>query len=275
MRVARVTLPWRPRIRLVFSGDEHVGNRECDEQLLQATVAAIAADEDAYLIGLGDTIDAINWHDKRFEPNQLADWMTIGDLADIARAETARYAEIMRPVRGRILALCQGNHEEALGHYAERDVYRDISEALGVPPDRRLGFGGFLQIRIADRRGKQYESGEKRGSRNAWNLTLFCHHGYANGRLAGAKMLALERLPFSFRADIYAMGHSHLKAGMVKRLVGPNGAQDMALLNVGAYLTPYGGGVDGYAERKLLYPQGAGPVEVWLYPETREMKIVL
>jgi len=267
---ARITLPLVPRIRLVLMGDAHVGNAGCREDLLRATIGAVMADEYSYLIDVGDTVDAINMADKRFDPSQLAEWMTIGDLVDIARAEVDRYLEIVGPAKGRILALCRGNHEDTLSRIAERDVYREIAEGLGLPPGRRLGYGGFLQLRIADRRGRKAG-----GSRQAWIVTIFCHHGHDGGRLWGSKALSLERLMGRFWADIYVLGHSHTKFGGRMSVVTPEGQKDVALINVGAFLQPYQQGKKGgYAERKLLYPQGLGPVEVWLYPEERQMRIV-
>ncbi len=275
MKTAKIILPWCSRLRLVFSGDAHMGNRGSDEGLLRATVGNVLNDDHAYWIDLGDALDAINMHDKRFDPAQLPEWMNIYDLVDIAGAEIARYAEIVAPLGKRILAVCEGNHEETLGRVWERNIYRELAEAMGVPDERRLGSGGFIDLNITDRRGKAYQDGSRTGSRKSWQIIIFCHHGNGGGRLMGAKALSLERLPFAFEADIYAVGHTHSKLAFTKHVITSRGAREMAMINVGSYVAPYQGGSDGYAERKLLYPQGLGPVEVWLYPEERSMKLVI
>jgi hypothetical protein len=164
VRTVNLDIPWASRIRLVFLGDEHVGHRNCQEGLLGETIGAVMADENAYIIGLGDSIDAINMQDKRFSPGELASWVSIGDLVDLARAETQRYAEIVRPAAGRMLARLEGNHEATLSRVFERDVYGGINEALGLPRERCLGYDGFVRLRIADNASPAYK--RRRGNRS-------------------------------------------------------------------------------------------------------------
>ena len=277
MRTVTIDLPWTSRIRLVFLGDEHVGHIACQEGLLKDCIGAVMADDAAYIIGLGDAIDAINMQDKRFNPGELAPWMSVADLVDIAKAETQRYADIVRPAKDRILARLSGNHEDTLSRIFERDVYGSINDALDIPQERRLGIDGFVRLRIGDTRGETYQHpnrSRRGGSRQAWTVTCYVHHGYAGGRLAGAKALALGRLPAAFRADIYAMGHSHTKVTMPGMVVTADGPQQLAMVNSGSFLKAYAEGSETYAERKGYYPQDLGPVEVWLYPEERKMRMI-
>jgi predicted phosphodiesterase len=268
MRTVSIEIPWAPCIRLVLMGDAHVGHAGCQEELLRDTVASVSADESAYLLDLGDSIDAINRDDKRFSPQELAGWMTIADLVDIARTETERYANLVRPAASHLLTRLKGNHEATLCRYYGRDVYAELNRAVGLPPGRALGICGFLRLLIRER----YAT--RKGSRRAWERTLFLHHGNAGGRLMGAKALALERLPMSFHADIYAMGHSHTKLTSIKERITPDGPEQVALVNVGSFLRSYQQDQESYAEVKLLSPQGIGPVEVWLYPDERRMLLV-
>ena len=73
----------------------------------------------------------------------------------------------------------------------------------------------------------------------------------------------------SFDADIYAVGHTHTKIALHKRRIGlrPRGLdvvdKDLVLINVGSFMR---GEQSGYAQRKGLYPQAMGPVEVWIWP---------
>jgi len=269
----KIDLPWAKRIRLIFISDEHIGNAESDEKLLSDSVQSLTMDEHSYAIFLGDAIDAINVQDKRFNPRSLAHWLTVGDLVDLAEAEVTHYAELVRTASGRTLARLKGNHEDALARYYERDVYRELCNACEVPEERRLGYCGFVRLRIADTSGKVFT--RRKGSRRAWNVDLFLHHGHVGGRLMGAKALALERLPMSFRADIYAMGHSHTKLAAMKRVIAYEGTRQIALVNSGAFLRVYQSGAETYAEARLLYPQELGPVEVWLFPEDRRMRLVM
>jgi hypothetical protein len=279
MRTVNIDLPWASRLDLVFIGDVHTGNVGCQEKLLSDTVGAVMAREHAYIVDLGDSIDAINMQDKRFDPSELASWMSIADLVDIARSETERYADIMRPAKDRILARLRGNHEEVLSRHFERDVYGALNAAIGVPDERCLGVDGFLRLRIADNESPKFArkrpSGSKGGSRQAWNITCYIHHGTGHvgkGRLAGAHALGLERLSKSFRAEIYAVGHGHYKMPLHDVMATAEGPVQIIKLETGSFLGSYKEGVETYAERGGMYPRDLGPIEVWLYPETREMR---
>jgi len=280
VRTVNIDLPWASRIRLVNLGDAHVGHVNCREDLLKDVVSLVMADENAYIIDYGDAIDAINLQDKRFTPSELASWMTVADLSDIAKAEVARYVSFLKPAAdaGRILARLKGNHEDVLSKIFERDVYNEINDALSLPQDRRLGVDGFVRLHIADNQQPSLttkrKSATRTGSKQAWTVTAYIHHGYVGGRLSGAKALALQRLPSAFRADIYAMAHSHDKITLAKQMVTADGPQQIVMLNTGSFLDTYSDGTETYGERKGMYPAELGPVEVWLYPDTRKMKMV-
>ena len=128
------------------------------------------------------------------------------------------------------------------------------------------------------RRGRSDE--EKTTQRDGWTLTIFMHHGTGGGKLAGSKAINLERLPMAFDADVFAVGHTHTKLALPKRRIGIDSRRmqvvdkPMALINTGAFMRNYTQGRDGYCEEKLFYPQGMGPVELWLYPNDREWKLV-
>ena len=98
--------------------------------------------------------------------------------------------------------------------------------------------------------------------------------------LAGSKALRLERLPMSFDADIFAVGHTHTKMALTKRRVGlsPRGKRvidkPLALINSGAFMRSYVQNDGGYVEGGLLYPQGLGPVEVWIWSQEKELRLV-
>jgi hypothetical protein len=252
-------------VRLVFHGDAHIGAGLTDEKLLRDVAASLGM-ENTYWLDLGDRCEFINPSDRRFDPAALASWIKVRDLADLAACQTTRYAEIFKPYIGTCLAGLSGNHELTLSRKYERDIYAEANAKLGLAPERCLGYSGFVRLRIY-----------RKKTANPWSLTIYISHGFGGGWLAGAKALRLERLPMAFNADIYAQGHSHTKMAFCKRRVGIGSRsntireQPYALVNVGAYMR---GELGGYAEEHQYYPQGLGPVEVWLYPQTQEMKIV-
>lgn len=252
-------------VRLVFHGDGHIGSGLTDEGLLRKVAKSLGM-ENTYWFDLGDSCEFINPSDRRFDPTLLAEWIEMEDLADLAACQTDRYAEIFKPRIDTCLARLAGNHERTLSKKYDRDVYTTLNAKLGIRPERCLGYSGFVRLRIY-----------RQKTANPWSLVIYVSHGMGGGWLAGAKALRLERLPMAFLADAYAVGHSHTKMGVVKRRIGIGPRdntireQQYALISVGAYMR---GELGGYAEEKQYYPQGLGPVELWLYPETREMKIL-
>jgi hypothetical protein len=251
----------------VLLGDLHLGNAGTDENLVMQ-VAQRLQEPGTYWIDLGDACDFINVRDPRFDPTALPDWVEVCDLADLPSAQTRRYVDIFKPVMSTCLVRLCGNHEGTIRQKYERDIYTELNRLVGLPRERALGYGGFMRLRVYRQTG------------HSWTLTFFLHHGAGGGQLAGAKALRLERLPMAFEADIYAIGHTHTKLVLQKRRVGlnPRGNKlidkPLIMVNVGAFMRAYTAEQDGYAERKMLYPQGLGPVEVWIWPDKKILKVV-
>jgi hypothetical protein len=156
---------------LYFVGDVHLGSKHCDERLLRRIAHEIADNPNAYFLGLGDYCEWINMRDPRFDPMELVGWLFGGEeLRDIARAEAARFVDIMGPVAGRCLALCEGNHEETILRHSDTDAYSLIVEGLKADDAHRLDHRGFVNW-VFNRPG---------GS--AWTLRIFATHGSGGGR---------------------------------------------------------------------------------------------
>ncbi len=262
MRACEVALNVDSRedpIELVFVGDVHIGNGQCDEELVKQVVKRLQR-PNTYWIDLGDACDFIQMRDKRFDLRELPPWLEgIESLTDVAGAEIERFKMYFEPVRHNCLARLHGNHEETIRIKGERDVYGELNRWFGLPKQRILGMSGFIRLRL-QRQGK-----------TAWTLRVFVHHGNGGGKLSGAPALNLERLSMAFDADIFAMGHTHHKMFIDKRRVGMDSRrlgiyeQPLILINTGAFTR---GEQGGYAERSMMYPQGLGPIEVWFWPQS-------
>jgi len=255
-------------VKIVFLGDTHLGNGDTDEDLVKQTAKRLG-EAGVYWVDLGDACDFINMQDKRFDAASLPPWIGLEDLADLATAQVQRYVDIFKPYAPTCLCRLQGNHEDSIRKRYERDVYREINALMGVGRDRAPGYGCFLRLRVY-----------RMEKSDPWTLVCFLHHGVGGGMLAGAKALRLERLPMSFDADIFAVGHTHTKLALSKRRIGlhPRGKKvvdkPLALINTGAFMRSYVQNDGGYVEGGLLYPQGLGPVEVWIWPDKKDIKVV-
>jgi hypothetical protein len=96
-------------------------------------------------VGLGDYCEWINVQDKRFDVATLAPWIEIGDLIDLAQVQRDRFLSIIKPIAGKCLAMCSGNHEGTIHRKTERDIYSEIVTTVKAwgKLDGRLGIGRY------------------------------------------------------------------------------------------------------------------------------------
>ena len=132
--------------RIVPLGDVHLGNAACDEKLFKAAIDSIAADDNAYWIGMGDYADWINRKDPRHRESRLAPWLHGRD--DLAMHQRQRVVETFQPIRDKCLALVKGNHEDTILKHSEVDVYYRLVEEMKTSTDHQLALGvqGFLVL---------------------------------------------------------------------------------------------------------------------------------
>lgn len=268
MRVVEIAIDnWDGPWSLVFLGDLHLGAANVDEALIQQVATRLTGDNVGW-VDLGDSIDAINMHDPRFDPRMLPDWIDLADLIDIPKAQVERYKHHFGGLGANCMARLYGNHEATLQSHTERDIYAALNEAVGLPAERALGYSGFIRLRFRRNSGGKVA--------NTWTQTVYISHGASDGKLAGGKALNLERLALGWAADIYAVGHSHTKLVLQKRVAGLSPKRNIIenrqqiMLNVGAFVD----GSTGYAERRGLYPQALGPVELMFFPSEKRIAII-
>jgi hypothetical protein len=193
-------------LRIVPIGDVHLGAAGCDEELLAATVAEIAANPDCRWIGMGDYCDFINKSDKRFDPLTLAPWVGMRELADLPKAQVRRFLQFIHPIASQCLGLVNGNHEFMIQSRYERDIYSEIVAGVKnlslfeADYPLALGYGGWLQLAF-------YNSDNKKGGSSVMRVSL--HHGFVDGRLEGGKALNMQRWLWQNDCDLALMGHSH------------------------------------------------------------------
>ena len=268
MRAVEIAIDnWSGPWVLVLLGDLHLGAANVDEGLIERVAQRLNGDNVGW-VDLGDSIDAINMHDPRFDPRMLPEWIDLADLIDIPKAQIARYKHYFGKLGGNCLARLYGNHEATLQSHTERDIYSELNSTMELQPGRALGYSGFIRLRFRDMYGDKV--------RNTWTQTVYISHGATGGKLAGAKALNLERLSLGWSADVYAVGHSHTKLVLQKRVVGLSSKKNtienkqVIMVNVGAFID----GTMGYAERKGLYPQALGPVELMFFPSEKRITII-
>jgi len=258
---------WHGPWSLVLLGDLHLGAVNVDEDLVERVAQRLNGDNVGW-VDLGDSIDAINMRDPRFDPRMLPEWIDLADLVDIPKAQTERYKHYFGKLGGNCLARLYGNHEATLQKHTERDIYASLNATMKLEKERALGYSGFIRLRF-----RQVSGGKVA---NTWTQTIYVSHGATGGKLAGAKALNLERLAIGWEADIYAVGHSHTKMVLQKMVAGLATRKNVieerqkVFINVGAFMN----GLTGYPERKGLYPQALGPIELLFFPSEKRITIV-
>lgn len=255
--------------KFVMMGDVHIGSPGCDESLLQNVIKRLQ-ESDTYYFDLGDRCEFINTHDPRFDLSSLPKWLEIADLADIPMAQMKRFVEFVKPSASKCLGAIEGNHETSIKKHTDRDVYTTINSMLGLDSKICLGTSAIVKLQFV-----MYGKVE-------WALDVFLHHGSGGGgRKSGGALNRLEELPLAIQADVYAIGHTHKKMGKQQERLYLNNKNKLThkpivLINTGAFSRGFTDNQFGnYAEQSLLYPQGVGPVEMWVYPLQKEIKVVM
>jgi predicted phosphodiesterase len=187
--------------RLIAIADVHLGNLHANEKLLKQLAQEIQTQPFTYWIGLGDMCEFINLRDPRFDPSELAPWLDMDDLKDLARAETARFLDIMRPCASKCLGLVEGNHEESIRAHSEADVYSALIEGLADKEhEHRLEHRGIVSW-VFDRGAAKA---------NSWTLRIHATHGSGGGQSAGSVSNKLLQIADQMDGiDVVLMGHHH------------------------------------------------------------------
>jgi len=258
-------------IKLTPIGDIHLGNRGCDEAELAKWVNIIAADPNHYTILMGDLAECILPGDKRFDPQEVAEWLwTSRNRGRIADAQYERINEILSKIPSkRILGSIEGNHERTIRDRHQRDLTLDLCRDLGIP---YLGQEAFLQLRL------QYKNTESR--RRSIGIKLFITHGSGAGRKAGAKVNKLTDITSWVNCDVLLMGHHHdrLAVRTVQLDLDQEGhllARQRLHIMTGTFLKTFSEGTAGYGARELYPPTSIGPVTVTIHPRTGELGTII
>jgi len=192
----------RPGIQTFIPlGDFHIGADGCDKGHIKRYVEYIRKN-DYWWWGMGDYLDSIIHTDPRFDPEGVDRDLSIADLKDLPRKQSAMFLELIEPIKDRCLFVLSGNHEEALAKHTANNVTEFIAHSLGVP---YLGYSGFVTLRFH----WQAKGNDGKKSNRSTSRTLFVHHGWGGGRKMGGKANKILDFLNGFDADDYFMGHVH------------------------------------------------------------------
>jgi len=249
-------------VRLHATGDWHLGERGCVESMLRRDVEAIAADERAIVLLMGDLAGCIAADDaKRFDPLSVGASLTIEDLADWGGACVRMVEAMAAPLRGRIVGVVEGNHEMSYRQHKQQPITRLIAAALGAPA---LGYTCLLTIRF-------------RAGRTHRDLSVMATHGSGAAATPGGKLNRLIRTMQSVDADLVLMGHVHDSISYGRARLYQDGQRigEREQLGVvtGTYLATYSQGHSGYGERAGYAPVRLGHPVIEIVPRSLSMSV--
>lgn len=259
-----IRLPYRTTDKwtLVFAGDFHFGSRQCDEALIKKFVAKYKDAENTRIFLLGDEIDAVTFHDKRYTPSCMAQkYAGLDNPIDIMVDD---FVSIMEPLKGRIVAGTDSNHNRTYCGQSGSDIHYRISQRLGF---KRLGYGGWVNILWY-----WVKNGDADGNRGNRVRVTSVHmtHGKPTGATTTAgKMASIERDAHYFASDIMVHGHTHLLATPPSNIYlepvpgrGRYRKTKQRLINSGSFLKSYSQAPEGhiapYSEQKRYNPIDMG-----------------
>ena len=241
---------------LLVVADIHIGNIHCREDILKEAVKRVLEEDKTYLLLGGDYGEYINLRDPRFNPEDLAGWL-LGreELKDVARAETSRLINILKPVADKILGMTAGNHESKILQHSEVDVYSALIEGLQSKDAHRLDHRGVIDW-VFER-----VTGESRTSKK---IRIFITHGSGGGINVENQLRKLVAQVDGM--DVVITGHHH------KAMVRP-----FQKICVGGYMTVLGISCPSlcpemtYAEERDYPPEAEGYVELTVIPDKRKV----
>jgi hypothetical protein len=192
MKVIKADLPQNiDTLELHTFADEHIGDACCDMPRLKARIDYVANTPNAYCIMNGDILD-------------FASRTSIGDIE--ARefnimGQLERAVELFTPIKDKIIAITNGNHENRGYKKEGMDISKMIAMQLGIA-DKYAPAAAVIFLRF----GKQ--TLERAGRPQLY--TIYVNHGSGGGRKEGAKAIRLADMASIIDADIYIHSHTHL-----------------------------------------------------------------
>jgi predicted phosphodiesterase len=181
------------QIEIIPIGDVHIGDSEADIKALQNVVNYVLDKPNRYVILNGDLMNTAL-------KTSVSD--VYGEL--LSPMEQVQFVKnILMPIKDRVLALGQGNHEMRTYLSAGIDITYMLALEMGIQ-DRYCQNSFVVYLKVG-------ESQTSRPSKIKQQVyTIFVQHGRGGGRKMGAKVNRLVDMDdIICNADLYIMGHVH------------------------------------------------------------------
>lgn len=271
----RIVYPRRStEIRIWNLADLHWMSKGCAENRLKDDIKEIRDDPYSFWFGGGDYCDFIGYKDKRFDPDAVADWVTVKEMGRLAATGYTGVAKLLRPIAHKCLGLLEGNHERVYElHTEQQERTQWLCCELNTP---NLGYAAFVDVVLArDPKAKRPTLVDRPGavrSGDSWRIRFCLHHGAGFAQTPAGKLKRLIDFMEIFEADVYMMGHVHDQSGkrssvicadrQCKELV----SREKIGVISGSYLQTYKKDATLYGEQRMYKPTILGAASITLIP---------
>lgn len=205
---------------------------------------------------MGDYLDCINYTDKRFDPAILPEFLR-EHLDNLIPTQLAMFVKLIKPIVHKCLGMHRGNHEEKI----RLKYHYNVMDNLNAAFDNTIK---MLQDTAITRLRLIYHNHKETGI-----YEIFSTHGCAGGRKNGSKLNRLEDMIGYFDADIYLMGHSHVKTTSSRSVLYLDSKKRIkhkkrVMAVTGCFLNGYTEGMSSYVEKWGFPPCSTGCVKLML-----------
>jgi len=268
-------------------GDLHMMSRAHHAHQLSRDLAVIKEDPFSFWFGMGDYCDFIGYADKRFDPDAVAEDVSIKDLGRLGATGMERVKKAFDPIKKKCFGLIEGNHERKYAlHKDQQQLHGWLCTELDLP---NFGYSVFFDIvfrRVTGIKTPRIErlsttataEGETRASGNEMTVRVFAHHGAGFATTPGGKLNKLIKVMHDFDADLYYMAHVHEPTAKPISYLSADGKCEKLMARkkmgviTGSYLLTYAQDVTTYGEQKLYSPVETGARFATIEPDKQRIK---
>lgn len=258
MKTVKIDLPTDIKeLELVPFADLHIGDAQCDYELIKERIEHVKNTPNAYCVLNGDIINNAT-------KTSVSD--TYGEVLS-PMEQITKFVELFEPIKDKILAITSGNHENRTYIREGINITEVCARQLGL--SKRFASEGIVIFLRFGEQGRHYHN-------RKMVYVIYMTHGSGGGRKEGSKANRLAEMSSIIDADIYIHSHTHLpltfKNSYFRTDVRNSRIEivDQLFVNTSSYLN-YG----GYGQAFEFKPNSKETPTIWLSGTKRHFRATL
>lgn len=239
--------------------DLHIGDQYADHGAIRRLIDAVSSDPDCYTVLVGDLCNTAVAGGKS---DVYAESINPGEQAKTV-------ANLLKPIKDKILAVVPGNHEERAYKQAGINTSSIVATLLDIP-ERYRHSSALVFVSVGTGAHTAH------GRPNIYSM--YVNHGHGGGgRRAGGKINALQDLGYAVDSDVIIAGHTHMPAAFrTSRIACCNSSRtadmkEQVFVNLASTLKYVG----SYGDRLGYQPNSTRYPAIKLYAGVRDISVEL